>query len=363
MSTYATLVSICSPIYTPLKKYIPEGLDRVLRITLLTGVQGLSWQRGYGDLVLSSYSALLKSDRVLGRPVHLTIEPTNICDMGCPVCETGAGILNREKGSMSLDNFKMIIDKLGGHTNTLFFYYVGEPFLNKNAYEMISYAAQRGIFVSTCTNGHFVDAKAIIESGIGEVSFQIGGMTQETHEKYRVRGDLRKTLDNLAATIEEKRKHPLSRTKIVVGLIVMKHNEHEVDYFLKFAQEIGADYANLDSPCVRSLEQGRQFLPQNDKYWLYDRKAFDKGILRPCLAPHNHCEWLYYSTTIQWNGDVVPCCRDAQGEYIMGNIFEQDFYEIWNGEKFREFRRKVNSDQKNLELCRLCSGFGIPSLC
>ena len=358
MSIYSTLASI----YSPFKKYIPEGIERVLIITVLTATQGLARPKGYRDLLLSSYSALLKSDRVLGRPVHLTIEPTNICDMRCPACETGAGILNREKGSMSLDDFKVIIDKLGGHVNTLFFYYMGEPFLNKNAYDMISYAAQKGIFVSTCTNGHFVDAKAIIESGIGEVSFQIGGITQETHEIYRVRGDLRKTLDNLATTVEEKRRHPQSRTKIIAGFIVMKHNEHEVGDFLKFAQEIGVDDAQVVIPCVRTLEQGRQFLPQDDKYWFYDRKAFDKGILRPTLIPHNHCEWLYYSTTIQWNGDVVPCCRDAQGEYIMGNIFEQDFYEIWNGEKFREFRRKINSDQANLELCRLCSGYGVPIL-
>lgn len=349
-------------IYSAFRKYIPEGAERVLRITLLTARRGLARPKGYRDLALSSYSALMKSDRVLGRPVHLTIEPTNICDLRCPVCETGAGILNREKGSMSLENFKIIIDKLSEHVNTLFFYFMGEPFLNKNTYDMISYASRKGIFVSTCTNGHFVDAKAIIESGIGEVSFQIGGLTQETHEIYRVRGNLKKTLDNLVATVEEKRRHPQSRTKISVGFIIMKHNEHEVDDFLKFAQEIGVDDAQVVSPCVRNIEQGRQFLPQDDKYWFYNRKAFEEGILRPNLVPHNHCEWLYYSTTIQWNGDVVPCCRDAQGEYVMGNIFEQDFYEIWNGERLRELRRKVNLGQANLKLCRLCSGYGVPIL-
>lgn len=358
MSIYAIL----GRIYSPVKKYIPEGITRVLQITVLTATQGLARPKGYKDMVMSSWSALMKSTEVRGRPVYLTIEPTNICDLRCPVCETGAGILNREKGSMSLDNYKIIIDKLGEHTNSLLFYYMGEPFLNKSAYDMISYTAQRGIFVSTCTNGHFVDAKAIIASGIGEVNFQIGGLTQETHEKYRVCGDLRKTLDNLAATVEEKRKHPQSKTKIIAGFIVMKHNEHEVGDFLKLAQEIGVDDASVISPCVRTMKQGRELLPRDDKYWLYDRKAFDRGILRPNLVPHNHCEWLYYSTTVLWNGDVVPCCRDAQGDYIMGNILEQDFYEIWNGEKFREFRRKVNSDQANLELCRLCSGYGVPIL-
>lgn len=346
-------------------KYTPKRLKALLGalgITEFVVRQVLSRRKGYRDFLLSSCSALAKSQKAQGRPVHLTIEPTNICDLRCPVCETGAGILNRQQGSMSLKNYKVIIDKLGEHVNTLFLYFMGEPFLNKDAYDMISYASQKGIFVSTCTNGHMVDPRAVIEAGIAEISFQIGGITQETHEIYRVRGDLKKTLDNLAATVEEKKRHPESKTKIILGFIVMKHNEHEVEDFLKLAQDFGVDQADVITPCVRTLEQGKEFLPKDDKYWFYDRDAFNNGILRPKVVPHNRCDWIYYSTVITWNGDVVPCCRDAQGDYVMGNIFEQDFNEIWNGRKFREFRRQVRSDQKNLELCRLCSGYGIPLL-
>ena len=86
---------------------------------------------------LSSLSAAVKTEKCLGLPVHLTVEPTNICNLKCPVCETGAGILNRPKGYMSLDNFKEILDKAGEQVNTLLFYYMGEPFLNKDACNMI----------------------------------------------------------------------------------------------------------------------------------------------------------------------------------------------------------------------------------
>jgi radical SAM protein with 4Fe4S-binding SPASM domain len=349
-------------ILSALGRHLPERIKSPLELILATVRQLPRWPKAYRDLALSTPSAILKSGRAFGRPVHLTIEPTNTCDLRCPVCETGSGIMRRPKGHMSLDDFKSVIDKLAGHVNILFFYFMGEPFLNKDAYAMIKYASQRGIFVSTCTNGHFVDPKAVIESGIGEISFQIGGMTQETHGIYRVRGNLRKTLDNLVATIEEKKKHPESQTKISLGFIVMKHNEHEIEDFLKFAKEAGVDEAEVIAPCVRTLEQGRELIPQDDKYWLYDREAFEKGILRPKLVPDNRCDWLYYSTTIQWNGDVVPCCRDTQGDVVMGNIFKQDFGEIWNGKKYKSFRKKVGRDQKNLELCRLCSGYRIPTL-
>ena len=53
------------------------------------------------------------------------------------------------------------IDEVAPYTSTLLFYFMGEPFLNKNAYEMIRYARENGIFVETCTNGDFVDAEEL----------------------------------------------------------------------------------------------------------------------------------------------------------------------------------------------------------
>ena len=99
--------------------------------------------------------------------MNITIEQTNVCNLDCPVCETGAGILGRTKGHMSLEQFRTIIDKVGAHTNTLMFYFMGEPFLNKHAYDMIRYAKQAGIpFIETCTNGDFVDPVKIVASGL-----------------------------------------------------------------------------------------------------------------------------------------------------------------------------------------------------
>jgi MoaA/NifB/PqqE/SkfB family radical SAM enzyme len=57
------------------------------------------------------------------------------------------------------------------------FYFMGEPFLNKQAYEMIRYAKETGIpFITTCTNGDPVQPEKLIEYGLDEVNFQIGGM-------------------------------------------------------------------------------------------------------------------------------------------------------------------------------------------
>src|SRR5436190_19036184 len=87
-------------------------------------------RRGSLDHLKSTWSLARRSPIIAGRPMNITIEQTNVCNLDCPVCETGAGILGRESGHMTLEQFKLIIDKVGAHTNTLMFYFMGEPFLN-----------------------------------------------------------------------------------------------------------------------------------------------------------------------------------------------------------------------------------------
>lgn len=233
--------------------------------------------KGWLNLIFNQLSALVGLTYVFALPVHITIEPTNLCDQKCPVCETGAGILDRSRGMLSLENFKKIIDKIYPHTNTIMFYFMGEPFLNKDAYEMIKYAKLKDIFITCCTNGNFIDGKKLIYSGIDEINFQIGGTTQETHEIYRVNGNLKKIFDNVREAVKRK-KETGAKTEIILGFIIMKHNEHQLDDFWKLVKELGVDRGDIVSPCVRNFEQEKIFLTRNEKYWLYDKKAFEERV-------------------------------------------------------------------------------------
>jgi radical SAM protein with 4Fe4S-binding SPASM domain len=275
------------------------------------------------------------------------------------VCETGAGILGRSPQAMTFPEFQRIIDKISPHTNTLMFYFMGEPFLHKDAYRMIRYAKKKNIpFVTSCTNGDVVNPEKLIESEIDEISFQIGGITQQTHQTYRQGSRLDRVLDNLEKTVLA-RNQSGAKTQIVCGFILMKHNEHEAQAFQSMMAKIGVDRALIVDPCVRNIEQAQRMLPRDRTHWAYDPAALERGILKPRITPRNSCPWIYYSLTVQVNGDVVPCCRDPKGQYIMGNLLRQDLDEIWNGKKFQDFRKKLLTDQKHIDICRLCSGFGV----
>lgn len=285
-----------------------------------------------------------------------------MCDYRCPVCETGAGMLGRPQGLMSLEDFQLIIHKIHHHTASLLFYFMGEPFLNPAAYEMIRYAKRHNIYVTSCTNGQRLDPDKLIWSGIDEISFQIGGTSPETHGVYRVRGDLVAVLENARAAVAAKRRHG-AKTKIGLGLIVMRHNEHQIEEFRQVVSDMGVDEALLIHPCVRDYQQGLLYLTANEKYWLYDKAAFEQeGALRLKAPRPNRCWWIWHSLVITWDGGVVPCCRDPMGKYVMGNILKEDLSQIWNNRRFRAFRRAVLTHQKAVDICQLCPGYDAPEI-
>lgn len=318
--------------------------------------------KGWPNLLYNTAMAKAKLVGPLRMPVHVTIEPTNACNLQCPVCETGNGSMARPTGLLRFDRYTKLIDQIAPHTSVLMFYFMGEPFLNKKAYEMIRYARQKGMYVETCSNGDFVDPEGVIYSDVNDISFQLGGMTQESHQAYRVNGNLARVQANLIGLIEARRKSPDSNVKISAGFVVMKHNEHEVPEFLRWAKEIGVDQANVIDPCVRTVSEGKLMLPEDRRYWFYDEAAFNKGVLKPKHLPDNECTWIWNSVTINWDGSVVPCCRDPNGKHVFGNVFETPLAKIWNGSEMKAFRKRIVTEQGQVDICRLCSGYGVPQL-
>lgn len=319
-------------------------------------------RRGSLEHIKSTVSLIKKDNKIWGRPVNITIEPANVCNLKCPVCETGEGILDRRKKFLSLDDFKIIIDKIYKHTNTILYYFMGETFLNKTWVDQVLYAKEKGIpHIWTCTNGDFANANDIIRSKIDMVSFQIGGMTQKAHETYRVNSNLERVLKNLEETVKLKQEKNADWLEIEVGFILMKHNENEVDKFVAYCENLGVKY-NVIDPCVRNIEQGDKFLPTNEENWIYDPIAYKKGVLQRKFYQKNECSWIHYAMNVMVNGDVVPCCHDPKGTKVMGNLLTQDLDEIWNGEKYQAFRKEINTNQKNMDICSLCSGYGVSGL-
>ena len=51
--------------------------------------------------------------KAIGMPKLITIEPTNHCNLKCPLCPTGMGDTSVAYGLLKLDEYKKVVDVFG----------------------------------------------------------------------------------------------------------------------------------------------------------------------------------------------------------------------------------------------------------
>ena len=135
---------------------------------------------------------------------------------------------------------------------------------------------------------------------------------------------------------------------------------------IELADKLGVDKlllktVSLDVDYTRDqIEKMKQYLPKDSNYSRY-QIDYQNSSLKRKTKIKNSCMRLWVSSVINWNGDVVPCCYDADGNFTFGNMFETSFKEVWNGSKYITFRRKILLNKTNIPMCSNCPGnlFGL----
>ena len=291
--------------------------------------------------------------RVMGLPRVLMIEPTNECNLHCPLCPTGAGKLKRPKGQMSLDLYRHILVDLDGALNRVMLYNYGEPFLHPHLLDMIAEAHQAEVYTRVSTNGlvflRSISADDLISSGLDYLRVSMDGATDETYNVYRVGGKLDRVLEGVR--LLQERKCELGKLKPAVELqfIVMRHNERDIPAMRQIARGMGT-LLRLKSVGLGDLNREparRGWLPEDESFRRYD-ESFN-------LARNGShvCDHPWQRLVVNWDGQVTPCCYDPDGVYEFGNAAD-GIGAVWNGQRLQAFRRAMKSSSRPA-ICRKCS--------
>ena len=317
--------------------------------------------------------------KTLGMPKLITVDPTNHCDLKCPLCPTGIGDKSVEYGLLKLEKFKKVVDAFSKWAQTVQFFSWGEATLNKSFIEMIRHASQNPHEMRSTTSLNLNNVtdeqiKGLITSNLDMLTISIDGVTQEVYEKYRVGGNLETVFNNLKKLISTKKLYK-SNTKIIWAFLVFKHNEHQVEEAKKMASDFGIPITikearpdikgDLENPLDKMIDVHGEWLPDNPKYNAYNmdtktRKTNFSNNYGTRKKPVDFCKRPWWQTFINWNGDVFPCdCVHTEEKHRMGNIFEQDFKDIWNGAKYVAARKELLGQPNDLEtICHTCKKNG-----
>jgi radical SAM protein with 4Fe4S-binding SPASM domain len=311
-----------------------------------------------GKVLFSFYYSRVKGRPVImGLPFAISVEPTTACNLGCPECISGLRAFTRQTGNIQSSFFKKVVDSIHETLIYLNFYFQGEPYLHKDLFDMIRYAADKGIYTSTSTNAHFLDderARKTVESGLSRLIISIDGADQETYSQYRVGGDLSKVIAGTANLIRWKKSLRSHTPFVVFQFLVVRPNEHQVDKVRQMAASLGVDEVWIKTAQVIDYTNDpNRLIPLEQKYSRY--KKDKSGQVLPVNAMPDYCWKMWHSQVITWNGLVVPCCFDKDAEHPMGNLNEQSVPEIWESKNYEEFRQELLKSRKNIDICSNCS--------
>lgn len=300
-------------------------------------------------------STVLKKQFLWGYPSGLAIEPSSLCNLSCPECPAGTNDLSREKGFMDIELFNKILDETGLYLTFLTLYFQGEPFLNTRLFDMIKKAAEKNIYTATSTNGHFLtteNVRGIIESGLDRLIISVDGTTQEVYEKYRVGGDLKTVILGIEEVVKWKKKLHLSKPFVIISFLALRTNEHQIKDIKKLGKKLGVDKVVIKTSQVNDMSCRNDLVPAGEKLTRY---KFVDGHYELKKKLVNRCRRVWSSPVITFDGHIVPCCFDKNAGHSMGEITATNFENIWFGDCFRDFRKRILKDRKTINICRNCT--------
>lgn len=327
---------------------------RLLKFTLgsLTVIRFLHILAAYSSIWLSR---IFSNPVVWGLPFASSIEPTTRCNLSCPECPTGMGLLKRPKGDLLFDQFKLYLNSLSKHTSYLTLYVQGEPFLNKSLPQMINYATQKRIFTTVSTNGHFLSvliAEDIIKAGLKKIIISLDGANQASYAQYRKNGDFDKVTEGIKNLSVTRIKIGANNPLIVIQFIVFRHNENEILEIKELGRKIGADMVEIKTAQHYNLKADNDLITTRENFNRYEKGLNGNWILKN--PGSKGCSRLWTTSVITWDGKVAPCCYDKDAEFSFGSLNSSSLKEIWKSSEYMKFRKKILSDKRTVKICCNC---------
>lgn len=291
-----------------------------------------------------------------GMPFSMAIEPTTSCNLRCPECPSGLRSFTRPTGMLQLDLFRKVIDEIYRDLSYLTIYFQGEPYLHPGFFDIVAHASQKKIYTATSTNAHFLDdenCRKTIESGLDRLIISIDGTTQETYESYRIGGKLSKVLEGTKRIVEWKKRLGSTTPYTIFQFLVVKPNQHQIHDVEAMARDLGVDKVLFKTAQIYDYENGSPLIPTIDRYSRYKKEKDGNYSIKNSL--NNNCWKMWNSCVLTWDGKIVPCCFDKDGEYVLGEVNNNSFRKSWQGEAYDDFRKSLIKGRDQIEICKNCS--------
>lgn len=333
-------------------------------------------EKGQYDLARSLNNQINQLERTNGntvlnsRPLRMGFDISSVCNANCIFCLAEGSRRTKKdidafRPASWLDNFEPLLPFLDIGIFSSFEAMLNPEF-DKFIYKMREFYTPFQIF----TNGKALTpemSEFIMRNGLHSIHCSFHSPSPSTYENIMRGLSFDENLGNLMRLKLLARKYNPNFNLVMVFCAMRRNIEQLLDY-VDLAHRVGARRIQVNYLLVtdekHKLEKESMFFNQ-DTYDSYVHaaklKAYKLGINlthqpifqtfqaddnndAPCYRPWEHLN-------VNQFGDATICCGGSGNQ---GNIFNEDFFSVWNSKPFRTFRRLVNSDHPPAA-CKKCT--------
>ena len=352
---------------------------------------------------LKVFSSFVQFSDYAFRPSVIFLVINSRCNLHCKMCDVGQNesnsqfykIMKRDKTELELPRLKELISEVKKF-KPLIAITSTEPLLYKNLLQFSDYVIKKGLKLQITTNGFLLErfADDFVKIGLHKLWVSLDG-PPEIHNY--IRGHP-KSFENAYRGIEKvelaKEKLHKNYPKIYINYAISNYNYDCLSKFMEsiknlpvksitfshmnyITEEMAKKHNKLfGNICRATASSVKDAYPRKvDAKILFQeiesvkKRYSDKIFVGPNLKNEDEIRIYYQKPEIfiagdrcltPWkvsqilaNGDVVTMTRCF--DVVLGNIYENSFREIWNGEKSRAWRKTLRK-YKAFPTCSRCCG-------
>ncbi|HWL25074.1 MAG TPA: radical SAM/SPASM domain-containing protein [Ureibacillus sp.] len=275
------------------------------------------------------------------------VEIISVCNLACSFCPP----TNRTKGMIKLEDFNRILDQLKPHTKYIYLHVKGEPLMHPRIDQLLDAAHEKGFKVNITTNGTLIKKnrdKLLGKPALRQINFSLhsfdGHEGSENREKY---------LGDILEFVREAKEQGILISYRLWNLqrgqstdLARRRNRETLDIIEK-------EY-NLDYKIEEKVVPGGGVKVAHNVYLNQDHEFSWPSLFAPEDEGKGFCHALRSHAAILVDGTVVPCCLDGDGIIKLGNVNDQSFTEIVEGDRANRIVEGFSNRVAVEELCRKC---------
>lgn len=270
------------------------------------------------------------------------IEISNKCNFHCSFCYQSG----RSVQFMSADEFRYVVKEIKPYTDYVYLHVLGEPLLHPHFREMLQIAEGENLNVNISTNGSLLARHLdyLLKNPVRQINISLHDAEENvTKEKW---GEFILSMLEIAKSLS---------AKSYINFRLWNQTNEASNEFNQICIKLIQDFFLLPD-CFHVISEKERNITLSPNIYLQLAPRFEWTDVAE--TENKTCYGLRDQIAILSDGNVVPCCIDADAHLLLGNIFNEKLDDILQSDKALRIRKGFEQHRAVEDWCRKC-GFRV----